>query len=103
MREGRRNPAIEDAIVKTAAAFLNTDGGTLLYDSSGNVVGEALAGNNRSRLDFTWVYYGPTGNEPKTIYFRALTIVGGHDSDLAPDDGGTYSMVEGASGGVGMH
>src|SRR5439155_11956988 len=80
-----------------------TDGGTLLYDSSGNVGGEALAGNNRSRLDFTWVYYGPTGNEPKTIYFRALTIVGGHDSDLAPDDGVMYSMVEGASGGVGMH
>jgi len=30
IREERRNPAIEDAIVKTAAAFLNTDGGTLL-------------------------------------------------------------------------
>ncbi len=30
IREERRNPAIEDAIVKTVAAFLNTDGGTLL-------------------------------------------------------------------------
>ena len=30
VREGRRNTAIEDAIVKTVAAFLNTDGGTLL-------------------------------------------------------------------------
>jgi type I restriction enzyme R subunit len=30
INEERRNPAIEDAIVKTAAAFLNTDGGTLL-------------------------------------------------------------------------
>ncbi len=30
VREGRRNPVIEDAIVKTVAAFLNTDGGTLL-------------------------------------------------------------------------
>lgn len=30
IREERRNPALEDAIVKTVAAFLNTDGGTLL-------------------------------------------------------------------------
>jgi type I restriction enzyme, R subunit len=30
IREERRNPAIEDAIVKTVAAFLNTEGGTLL-------------------------------------------------------------------------
>ena len=30
VREARRNPATEDAIVKTVAAFLNTGGGTLL-------------------------------------------------------------------------
>jgi type I restriction enzyme R subunit len=30
LREQRRNNALEDAIVKTVAAFLNTDGGTLL-------------------------------------------------------------------------
>jgi type I restriction enzyme R subunit len=30
IREERRNPALEDAIVKTVAAFLNTGGGTLL-------------------------------------------------------------------------
>jgi len=30
VREAKRNPAIEDAIVKTIAAFLNTEGGTLL-------------------------------------------------------------------------
>jgi len=30
VREAKRNPAIEDAIVKTVAAFLNTEGGTLL-------------------------------------------------------------------------
>ncbi|HEY7196346.1 MAG TPA: HsdR family type I site-specific deoxyribonuclease [Gaiellaceae bacterium] len=30
LREGRRNPALEDAIVKTVAAFLNCEGGTLL-------------------------------------------------------------------------
>lgn len=30
LREQRRNSALEDAIVKTVAAFLNTDGGTLL-------------------------------------------------------------------------
>lgn len=30
IREERRNPAIEEAIVKTVAAFLNTEGGTLL-------------------------------------------------------------------------
>jgi type I restriction enzyme R subunit len=30
LREERRNPALEDAIVKTVAAFLNCDGGTLL-------------------------------------------------------------------------
>ena len=30
IRAEKRNPAIEDAIVKTAAAFLNTNGGTLL-------------------------------------------------------------------------
>lgn len=30
IRESARNPALEDAVVKTVAAFLNTDGGTLL-------------------------------------------------------------------------
>ena len=30
LREARRNAAIEDAVVKTVAAFLNTEGGTLL-------------------------------------------------------------------------
>ena len=30
LREQRRNKAMEDAVVKTVAAFLNTDGGTLL-------------------------------------------------------------------------
>jgi type I restriction enzyme R subunit len=30
LREERRNPALEDAIVKTVAAFLNCEGGTLL-------------------------------------------------------------------------
>ncbi|MEJ7569348.1 MAG: type I restriction enzyme endonuclease domain-containing protein, partial [Gaiellaceae bacterium] len=30
VREAKRNPAIEDAIVKTVAAFLNTEGGTLI-------------------------------------------------------------------------
>ncbi|MEJ7568625.1 MAG: ATP-binding protein [Gaiellaceae bacterium] len=30
VREAKRNPVMEDAIVKTVAAFLNTDGGTLL-------------------------------------------------------------------------
>jgi type I restriction enzyme R subunit len=30
LREARRNPALEDAIVKTVAAFLNCQGGTLL-------------------------------------------------------------------------
>jgi type I restriction enzyme R subunit len=30
LREHRRNPALEDAIVKTVAAFLNCEGGTLL-------------------------------------------------------------------------
>ena len=28
--KGERNPAMEDAVVRTVAAFLNTDGGTLL-------------------------------------------------------------------------
>jgi type I restriction enzyme R subunit len=41
VREERRNPAIEDAIVKTVAAFLNTDGGTLLIGvgPDGSIVG----------------------------------------------------------------
>ncbi|MFN2471243.1 MAG: helix-turn-helix domain-containing protein [Gaiellaceae bacterium] len=30
LREERRHPALEDAIVKTVAAFLNCEGGTLL-------------------------------------------------------------------------
>jgi type I restriction enzyme R subunit len=30
VREAQRNPAMEDAVVKTVAAFLNTEGGTLL-------------------------------------------------------------------------
>ena len=30
LREGKPNKAMEDAIVKTVAGFLNTDGGTLL-------------------------------------------------------------------------
>ena len=44
MREERRNPAIEDAIVKTVAAFLNTDGGTLLIGvgPDGSIVGLEL-------------------------------------------------------------
>ena len=44
MREERRNPAIEDAIVKTVAAFLNTEGGTLLIGvgPDGSIVGLAL-------------------------------------------------------------
>jgi len=44
VREGRRNPAIEDAIVKTVAAFLNTDGGTLLIGvgPDGSIVGLEL-------------------------------------------------------------
>jgi type I restriction enzyme R subunit len=41
VREERRNPAIEDAIVKTVAAFLNTEGGTLLIGvgPDGSIVG----------------------------------------------------------------
>ena len=41
VRESVRNPAIEDAVVKTVAAFLNTDGGTLLIGvgPDGSVVG----------------------------------------------------------------
>jgi type I restriction enzyme R subunit len=44
VREERRNPAIEDAIVKTVAAFLNTDGGTLLIGvgPDGSIVGLEL-------------------------------------------------------------
>ncbi len=30
LREEKRNKAVEDAVVKTVAAFLNTNGGTLL-------------------------------------------------------------------------
>jgi type I restriction enzyme R subunit len=39
--DGRRDPAMEDAIVKTVAAFLNTDGGTLLVGvgPDGSLVG----------------------------------------------------------------
>jgi type I restriction enzyme R subunit len=41
LRESKPNKAMEDAIVKTVAAFLNTDGGTLLIgiDDQGNVLG----------------------------------------------------------------
>ncbi len=41
LKEQKRNPAMEDAIVKTVAAFLNTDGGTLLIGvgPSGSLVG----------------------------------------------------------------
>jgi type I restriction enzyme R subunit len=41
LREGRPNKAMEDAVVKTIAGFLNTDGGTLLIgvDDSGAVLG----------------------------------------------------------------
>jgi type I restriction enzyme, R subunit len=41
LREARRNPALEDAIVKTVAAFLNCDGGTLLIGvgPDGSLVG----------------------------------------------------------------
>ena len=41
LREGRPNKAMEDAVVKTVAGFLNTDGGTLLIgvDNSGAVLG----------------------------------------------------------------
>ena len=44
IRAGRRNPAIEDAIVKTVAAFLNTEGGTLLVGvgPDGTLVGLEL-------------------------------------------------------------
>ena len=41
LREGKPNKAMEDAVVKTIAGFLNTDGGTLLIgvDNSGAVLG----------------------------------------------------------------
>jgi type I restriction enzyme R subunit len=41
MREGKPNKAMEDAVVKTIAGFLNTDGGTLLIgvDDSSAVLG----------------------------------------------------------------
>jgi type I restriction enzyme R subunit len=41
VREGKLNKAMEDAVVKTIAGFLNTDGGTLLIgvDDSGAVLG----------------------------------------------------------------
>jgi type I restriction enzyme R subunit len=43
LREGKPNKAVEDAVVKTVAGFLNTDGGTLLIgvDDSGAVLGLA--------------------------------------------------------------
>jgi type I restriction enzyme, R subunit len=44
VREERRNPALEDAIVKTVAAFLNCEGGTLLIGigPDGSLVGLEL-------------------------------------------------------------
>lgn len=41
LREGKPNKAIEDAIVKTVAGLLNTEGGTLLIgvDDTGRVLG----------------------------------------------------------------
>ena len=41
LREDKPNKAMEDAVVKTVAGFLNTDGGTLLIgvDNSGNALG----------------------------------------------------------------
>jgi type I restriction enzyme, R subunit len=41
LREGKPNKAMEDAVVKTVAGFLNTDGGTLLIgiDNSGTAIG----------------------------------------------------------------
>jgi type I restriction enzyme R subunit len=41
LREGKPNKAMEDAVVRTIAGFLNTDGGTLLIgvDDSGAVLG----------------------------------------------------------------
>lgn len=41
LRENHKNKAMEDAVVKTIAAFLNTDGGTLLIgvDNQGAVLG----------------------------------------------------------------
>jgi type I restriction enzyme, R subunit len=44
VREGRRNPAMEDAVIKTVAAFLNTNGGALLIGvgPDGSIVGLEL-------------------------------------------------------------
>jgi type I restriction enzyme R subunit len=44
LREQRRNRALEDAVVKTVAAFLNTEGGTLLIGvgPDGSLVGLAM-------------------------------------------------------------
>jgi type I restriction enzyme R subunit len=41
LREDKPNKAMEDAVVKTVAGFLNTDGGTLLIgvDNSGTAIG----------------------------------------------------------------
>ena len=41
LRKGKPNKAMEDAVVKTVAGFLNTDGGTLLIgvDNSGTAIG----------------------------------------------------------------
>jgi type I restriction enzyme R subunit len=55
LREGKPNKAMEDAVVKTIAAFLNTDGGTLLIgiDNSGDAVG----------LDYDYQHVKPTNGD----------------------------------------
>lgn len=41
LRENKKNPVLEEVILKTVAAFLNSDGGTLLIgvDDDGNILG----------------------------------------------------------------
>ncbi|MCH7735123.1 MAG: putative DNA binding domain-containing protein, partial [Chloroflexi bacterium] len=43
LREHKPNKVMEDVVVKTVAAFLNTDGGTLLIGGRGTIFGTVLA------------------------------------------------------------
>lgn len=88
LRENRPNKAIEDAIVKTIAAFLNTDGGTLLIGigSDSEVVGlaydyECVKPKNGDGF-VNWLtthLINSLGHTPVTRTRARITLYAGHE------------------------
>ncbi len=86
-KEGRVNKAMEQVIVKTAAAFLNTDGGTLLIgmDDSGKALG----------LEHDFKTLGKKQNRDGYENFLTTLLLNEFGKDCAPMIQTSFCQLEG--------